>query len=56
MITKSVFKYLWVLYVLYLLIGSLVVRFNFIDLIYIVVFISLITYGDIKDNKTLDEE
>lgn len=57
MITKeNIFKYLWVLYALYLLIGSLVVRFNFIDLLYLIVFISFIVYGYIKDSKTLDEE
>ena len=56
MITKRIIKYLWVLYVLYLLIGSLVVRFNFIDLVYIVIFLTLIIYGNVKDNKTLEEE
>ena len=57
MITKgNIFKYLWVVFTLYLLIGSLVVSFNFIDLLYTIVFIILITYGYIKDSKTLDEE
>ena len=57
MITKeSIFKYLWVFFTLYLLIGSLVVRFNAIDLIYILMFIFLIIKGYILDKKTLDEE
>ena len=57
MITKgNIFKYLWILYVLYLLIGSLVVRFNVIDFIYVLIFISFIVYGYISSKKTLDEE
>ena len=57
MITKElIIKYLWVIYALYLLIGSLVVRFNVIDLIYILIFVSTLVYGYILDNKTLDEE
>ena len=57
MITKeNIFKYLWVFFTLYLLIGSLVVSYNFIDLLYIIVFILFIAYGYIKDSKTLEEE
>lgn len=57
MITKElIIKYLWVIYALYLLIGSLVVRFNIIDLIYVLIFISFIVYGYISSKKTLDEE
>lgn len=57
MITKElIIKYLWVIYALYLLIGSLVVRFNVIDLIYVLIFISFIVYGYISSKKTLDEE
>ena len=57
MITKgNIFKYLWVVFTLYLLIGSLVVSFNFIDLLYTIVFIMFIAYGYIKESKTLDEE
>lgn len=57
MITKeNIFKYLWIGCFLYLLIGSLVVSFNIIDLIYIVIFISFMIYGYIIDKRTLDEE
>ena len=57
MITKeNIFKYLWVSFTLYLLIGSLVVRFNVIDLIYVLMFIFLIIKGYILDKQTLDEE
>lgn len=57
MITKeNIFKYLWVSFTLYLLIGSLVVRFNAIDLIYVLTLISFMVYGYISSNKALDEE
>ena len=57
MITKEFLsKLLWPIYALYLLIGSLVVRFNMLDLLYIVIFISILTIGYVIENKTLDEE
>ena len=57
MITKEIIgKYLWIGFFLYLLIGSLVVRFDVIDFIYLIFFISFMTYGYIADKKTLDEE
>ena len=57
MITKEIIgKYYWAIYALYLLIGSLVVRFNVIDLLYILLFVSILVYGYIINIKTLDEE
>ena len=57
MITKEfIGKFIWPIYALYLLIGSLVVRFNMLDLLYVFIFTFILIIGHILDYKTLDEE